>query len=159
MFAILQRKKRGLIFKDFAAFVIIDVAELLPGHVRILLIQDKDTGREFWKLPGGKRSGEEPRHRAAEHEIQEELGLALKIHPEDMLSCDPMEGASPHDFVVFMHRVPELRLEQLRLGNGIARVALFDERELVGLLLANRVLPKYVDPLQRYLVNRRVLLR
>lgn len=149
------------VLRDFAAFVILNVAERLEGHVRVLLIQDGDTGTERWKMPGGKRleNMRESWNEAATREIREELGISLPIHSEDALSIDPVSGANPHDFVVFVHRKEGLRLEQLKLGEGIKRAALFDERQLAELLLANRVLPKHIAALERYLVDNHVLLR
>lgn len=152
-------KKKVPPLEDFAAFGIIDTVEQIPSHVRIVLIQDGDTGDVFWKLPGGKCEAGELWHITARREIKEELDLDLDIRPEDLFSHSRVEGAHPHEFVTFVHRAPHLKLEEIHLGKGIKDAKIFDERESVRLLLSNRVLTKYITPVQDYLVERRVLLR
>lgn len=153
------RKKRVPPHEDFASFGILNASERISLHAGIVLIQDGDTGDVFWKLPGGKCEPGELWHITVRREIKEELDLDIDIRPEDLFAHYPMEGANPHEFVVFACRVPQLKLGEIRRGKGIRDARVFDEQELVHLLLSNRVLAKHIAPLQDYLVERRVLLR
>lgn len=124
--------KRAPILEGFAAFVFIDTAELIRGHVRLFLVQDRDTGDRFWKLPGGKRKADENWHTAAAREIREELGIRIRVSPRDLFSVDTVGTPNPHQFVTFTHRDPELRLERLVISpeSGIGKITNFDGASL-----------------------------
>ncbi|MFH1161761.1 MAG: NUDIX domain-containing protein [Candidatus Jorgensenbacteria bacterium] len=151
--------------KDAAVFAIIDTAEEnIPRHVKVLLIQDGDTGPNFWKIPGGKKKKKELWNETARRELEEELGVSLKISSDELFSTDLVEGPNVHEFVVFAHSEPSDSdlLKRLRFSPGITGVhnaAIFNERQLVGLLNSGLVLEKHERALQKYLVEHGILLR
>ena len=151
--------------EDAAVFIVIDTAEEnVPHHVKVLLIQDGDTGPKFWKLPGGRKKRGEAWDETARRELEEELGVLLEISSDELFSADLVESPDVHEFVVFAHREPpdfDL-LRRVRFNpsiTGVHNAAIFDERQLVGLINSGLVLQKHERALQKYLVERGILLR
>ncbi|MBI5799043.1 MAG: NUDIX hydrolase [Candidatus Yonathbacteria bacterium] len=111
--------KNGL--KDWAA-----VTFVLGPNGQTVLILDQGKKSPRWKLPGGKRSGDESPQETAQRELKEETGIDvdlenLFLHKE----IDKKIHSSPHTMFVFVADVDNFD-GLLRIGDEGEYVAQFD---------------------------------
>ncbi len=147
---------------DCAAFVIIDAMPAGIRGVKLLLIQKE--GETKWKCVGGKYDPtvDQSPIWTVEREIGEEIGekaqKSIRIDASNKFFETLVRKEPPHRFIVFSERVPEFRLEWLKLEKKIRFAALFDERQLVPMLNMNQIVPLHDAAIQQYLADRSILL-
>jgi len=107
--------------KDWASIVFV-----LGPDGQTVLVFDQGKRNPMWKLPGGKRSGDESPQETAIRELREETGVQvtpnnLYLHKE----IDKSIHSSPHTMFVFVGTVENFD-GLLRIGDEGEYVALFD---------------------------------
>jgi ADP-ribose pyrophosphatase YjhB (NUDIX family) len=103
------------------------VAVLINAKGNIPLIRDpKKPAPVYWKLPGGRSERDETAEECAVREVQEEVGISLKI---DQLKEIYTEYRSNHVLVIFQANLPSLPPHK-SVGNEREEVRVFAAKDI-----------------------------
>ena len=109
-------------YSEWAALVV-----AFDSHGEIVLVYDMEKPAPvMWKIPGGKKEGNESPQETAIRELLEETGL--KVDVNDLYLIEEVDKSShrhPHTLFVFVTKVKDFN-GLLRLGDEGEHVALFE---------------------------------
>lgn len=113
---------------------ILAVSGLIIHENRVLLVKRKEQpGKGYWSLPGGKLELGETMEQALLRELQEELGILIRI--QELLGVYDAIGPGYH-FVIACYRAQALCTE-LRPGSDVLDAGWFSRDQLLKLELTS----------------------
>ena len=113
-------------YDEWSALVIV----FNPRRQIVLVYDMGKPSPVMWKIPGGKKEGNESPQETAIRELLEETGI--KVGVDDLYLVEEVDKSShrnPHTLFVFMAKVENFN-GLLRLGDEGEYVALFEMRDI-----------------------------